>query len=78
MRPVNSSLSWTKAPVVRILAPARGRGALREARRFHSTAQHELVKTLGERQVAAARAVLRALAADRATEPLNWCEDRPF
>jgi DNA-binding MarR family transcriptional regulator len=64
--------------VRRLLLTSRGRDALREARRFHSIAQRELVKTFGERQVAGARAVLHALAAERATEPLNWGEDRPF
>ena len=57
---------------------ARGRAALREARRFHLQVEKDLVKSVGARQVANAREVLLAFAAERAAEPLTWGEDRPF
>ena len=64
---------------VRLLVlTARGRAALREARRFHVQVEEELTESVGPRQVAGARAVLRAFAAERAEEPLTWGEDRPF
>lgn len=68
----------TDKRVRHLVLTARGRGALREARRFHSIAEKALEKSVGARQVAGARAVLLALAAERATELLNWSEDRPF
>ena len=64
--------------VRRLALTSRGRAALREARRFHQMVEKELVKDVGERQVAGARAVLRAFAGDRVGEPLTWGEVRPF
>ena len=64
---------------VRLLVlTTRGRAALREARRFHLQVEKDLVKSVGARQVASAREVLLAFAAERAAEPLTWGEDRPF
>ena len=54
--------------VRRLLLAARGRAALREARRFHATAERQLVTALGAKQVASARAVLTALAEQGAND----------
>ena len=48
------------ARVRRLHLSMRGRAALRAARRFHASAEQELVKELGPTKVAAARAVLDA------------------
>ena len=48
--------------VRRLSLTGRGRAALREARRFHASVEHELVVAVGSRQVAGARAALTALA----------------
>ena len=65
--------------VRRLLLTARGRAALREARRFHATAERELVKSVGARQVAGARAVLRKLAQESGDDHGSWAMSaRPF
>lgn len=64
--------------VRRLALTARGRSALREARRFHTLTEKHLNETVGPRHVAGARAVLRALAADRLGAELNWGDVRPF
>ena len=46
--------------VRRLLLSARGRAALKEARRFHAAAERRLVQKVGAKQVATARAVLTA------------------
>lgn len=55
--------------VRRLALTDRGRQALREARRFHAIVERELTRALGATQVASARAVLTALAADAAPDP---------
>ena len=63
--------------VRRLLLTSRGRAALREARRFHATAERDLIKSIGARQVAGTRAVLRKLA--EASEEGSWAMSaRPF
>jgi DNA-binding MarR family transcriptional regulator len=54
--------------VRRLSLTRRGRAALREARRFHTTAEQQLVAAVGSRQVAGARAALTALAQQGVTE----------
>jgi DNA-binding MarR family transcriptional regulator len=50
--------------VRRLVLTARGRAALRAARRFHAHVERELVRELGSSRVSAARAVLGALVPD--------------
>lgn len=65
--------------VRRLLLTARGRAALREARRFHARAERELADALGAKQVASARAVLMALAGESARGDTMWAgSSRPF
>jgi DNA-binding MarR family transcriptional regulator len=68
----------TDKRVRHLVLTARGKGALREARRFHVQIEKELEASVGTRQVAGAIAVLRELVGARAAEPLTWSEDRPF
>jgi len=68
----------TDKRVRQLVLTARGRAALRAARRFHLQVEKELTASNGAVQVSGARAVLRALAGERVTEPLDWSEDRPF
>jgi DNA-binding MarR family transcriptional regulator len=49
------------ARVRRLHLSTRGKAALRAARRFHASVEHELVKKLGQTKVTAARAVLEEL-----------------
>ena len=56
------------ARVRRLHLSARGKAALRVARRFHATAEGELIKALGQAKVAAARAVLEAMASASVAE----------
>lgn len=51
----------TDRRVRRLTLTARGRGALREARRFHASAEQRLIEAAGSARVAGARAVLEAL-----------------
>jgi DNA-binding MarR family transcriptional regulator len=63
----------------RLLLTARGRAALREARRFHARVERELADALGVKQVANARAVLMALAGESARGDTRWAGNaRPF
>lgn len=65
--------------VTRLCLSARGRGALREARRFHATVEQELIRAVGAKQVAAARAVLEALTNDAGGKDVAWeSGTRPF
>lgn len=61
------------ARVRRLVLATRGKRALAEARKFHSTFERDLGKQLGERRVASARAVLEAMAAEGEEK-----EARPF
>jgi DNA-binding MarR family transcriptional regulator len=61
----------------RLLLTARGRAALREARRFHARLERDLVTSLGASKVAGARAVLEALAGE--VTDATWASAaRPF
>lgn len=65
--------------VRRLLLSTRGRGALREARRFHASAERQLAEALGAERVADARAVLEAVAAEAALDVAAWAGTaRPF
>jgi DNA-binding MarR family transcriptional regulator len=65
--------------VRRVALTRRGRSALREARRFHTAAERQLVELLGPRQVASARTVLGALAAEKSPNDPSWiAAGRPF
>jgi DNA-binding MarR family transcriptional regulator len=65
--------------VRRLLLTARGRAALREARRFHATVERELARSLGADHVAAARVVLEELASESARDDTTWGgAGRPF
>lgn len=65
--------------VRRLTLTARGRNALREARRFHARTERELVRAHGAAQVASARAVLEALAGDASPErAMRPIAARPF
>jgi len=65
--------------VRRLLLTARGRAALREARRFHATVERELVRAFGADHVAAARVVLEELASESARDDATWAgAGRPF
>jgi DNA-binding MarR family transcriptional regulator len=58
---------------------ARGRAALREARRFHATVEERLKKTVGAKALAAARAVLEELAGEPGlNEAQRKVSGRPF
>jgi DNA-binding MarR family transcriptional regulator len=58
--------------VRRLSLSARGRAALREARRFHVAAERRLVQSVGAKQVASARAVLAALVQQSGTDSDSW------
>lgn len=65
--------------VRRLVLTARGRAALREARRFHATVERELVRALGVDRVAAARVVLEELASESLRDDTTWAAaGRPF
>lgn len=64
--------------VRRLLLTARGRAALRAARRFHAKVEQELVAELGSSRVAAARVVLGAMLPDADAEGSSPRTARPF
>jgi len=66
------------ARVRRLHLSARGKAALRAARRFHAATEQELVKALGSTKVAAARAVLDEMAHATGGEETNAIRLRPF
>ena len=65
--------------VLKVALTARGRAALREARRFHATTERRLVTEMGAKQVATARAVLEALVQQGSPDEASWAAAaRPF
>ena len=57
--------------VRRMALSVRGRAALREARRFHLSAERRLVQSVGAKQVRAAREVLSAMVEQGAADPAS-------
>ena len=69
----------TDRRVRRLILTSRGKGALREARRFHTTVERELTQVLGAERVAGARMVLEMLAGEAARDTTSWAKAaRPF
>jgi DNA-binding MarR family transcriptional regulator len=65
--------------VRRLVLSARGRAALRDARRFHAIAERQLVQTLGAKRVAEARAVLTEVVKQASDDEAAWATAaRPF
>jgi DNA-binding MarR family transcriptional regulator len=64
--------------VRRLSLTARGRAALREARRFHARAERELIDQLGARALKSTRIVLAALAGAGAPTGKAGSRLRPF
>jgi DNA-binding MarR family transcriptional regulator len=65
--------------VLKVALTARGRSALREARRFHATTERRLVTEMSAKQVATARAVLEALVRQGSPDEASWAAAaRPF
>lgn len=66
------------ARVRRLHLSARGKAALRAARRFHAATEQEIVKALGPTKVAATRAVLGEMARATGGEETKAIRLRPF
>ena len=69
----------TDRRVRRLVLTSRGKAALRDARRFHSTVERELTQVLGAERVAGARRVLERLAGEAARDATSRAKAaRPF
>jgi DNA-binding MarR family transcriptional regulator len=69
----------TDRRVVQVALTARGRAALREARRFHAATERQLITAMGAKQVAHARAVLETLVRQGSLDDASWAAAaRPF
>ena len=65
--------------VRRLALSTRGRAALREARRFHASAERQLVQTVGAKRVAETRAVLSEVVRQASSDGAAWAAAaRPF